>query len=430
MKFKRPKIFDQYITYNNMLTSDNTVFPTLLPLIPFVAPASFDASAQAVNIHKIYSEYAGVNKAYGYSFSDTVNTLTLAAGTGISYTYGYTRGGVDYTFDVASVTNPFTATIDTKRWVIVNNTASGLTITAPTGSVWIYLGKKCSNITSSNNSSLKYLHIETTLNSTLVNAFLGGNNLIGGVTIPSSMTNIGNYSFRGNLSLNENLVINSPTITWGAHPFAATNLILNNAIGSNWEIYDKMLFFGTSRAEIIGATKNKTGALTIPSSVTVLRDAAFFQCSGLIGTLTIPSTVITFGGAVFYQCTGFTGNLTIPSSIAVIPSDTFNGCSGFNGSLDLPAGITSIGNAAFTGCTNFTALNLANGYNPAQAGSNWTFNFSNNFSAASLNQSILNIAGGGNTTRTITIGATNKARLLASYPNAETDANARGITIV
>ena len=47
-----------------------------------------------------------------------------------------------------------------------------------------------------------------------------------------------------------------------------------------------------------------TGTLTIPNSVTTIGDHAFFNCKGFTGDLTIPNSVTTIGNYAFYECEG------------------------------------------------------------------------------------------------------------------------------
>ena len=97
-----------------------------------------------------------------------------------------------------------------------------------------------------------------------------------------------------------------------------------------------------------------TGSLTIPESVTTIGDSAFSGCSGFTGSLTIPDSVTTIGIDAFDSCSGFTGSLIIPSSVTTIDWSAFEGCSGFTGSLTIPDSVTTIRYNAFSGCSSFT----------------------------------------------------------------------------
>ena len=92
-------------------------------MLAFVAPDDFKAELQELNLFSIFSEYEKSDKLYAYTFSNDYNTLVVNSSVGKSYRYGYTRSGIDYTFDVESIYNPFSVG-DIKRYVIVNSEAN------------------------------------------------------------------------------------------------------------------------------------------------------------------------------------------------------------------------------------------------------------------------------------------------------------------
>ena len=94
-------------------------------------------------------------------------------------------------------------------------------------------------------------------------------------------------------------------------------------------------------------------SLTIPSSVTSIGESAFYGCSGLT-SLTIPSSVTSIGESAFYGCSGLT-SFTIPSSVTSIGELAFFGCSGLT-SFTIPSSVTSIGWGAFCGCSGLTSI--------------------------------------------------------------------------
>ena len=99
-----------------------------------------------------------------------------------------------------------------------------------------------------------------------------------------------------------------------------------------------------------------TGSLTIPSSMTSIGCYAFSNCSGFTGSLTIPNSVSSIGREAFSGCSGFTGSLTIPNSVTSIGIYAFYGCSGFIGSLTIPSSVTSIGTNPFSGCSGLEQI--------------------------------------------------------------------------
>ena len=88
-------------------------------------------------------------------------------------------------------------------------------------------------------------------------------------------------------------------------------------------------------------------SVTIPNSVTSIGEYAFLGCSGLT-SVTIPNSVTSIGGAAFYDCSGLT-SVTIPNSVTSIGGGAFRGCSGLT-SVTIPNSVTSIGDKAFWNC--------------------------------------------------------------------------------
>jgi hypothetical protein len=99
-------------------------------------------------------------------------------------------------------------------------------------------------------------------------------------------------------------------------------------------------------------------SVIIPNSVTSIGEGALSLCSGLTG-ITIPNSVTSIGVAAFAGCTGLT-RLTIPDSVTSIVDRVFAGCSGLI-SITIGNGATSIGDAAFESCTSLASLTIGSG---------------------------------------------------------------------
>ncbi len=67
-------------------------------------------------------------------------------------------------------------------------------------------------------------------------------------------------------------------------------------------------------------------SVTIPNSVTSIGNSAFRNCSGLT-SVTIPNSVTSIGGHAFYNCSSLT-SVTIPNSVTTIGDSAFSGCTG------------------------------------------------------------------------------------------------------
>ena len=96
-------------------------------------------------------------------------------------------------------------------------------------------------------------------------------------------------------------------------------------------------------------------SVTIPSTVTSIRGINTFRDSGLIN-VTVPSSVTSWNGNyTFANCTSLT-DATLNNS-GRIGDYAFQGCISLTG-VTLGDNITSIGNYAFQGCTRLTAVTL------------------------------------------------------------------------
>ncbi|MBQ6187816.1 MAG: leucine-rich repeat domain-containing protein [Prevotella sp.] len=92
-------------------------------------------------------------------------------------------------------------------------------------------------------------------------------------------------------------------------------------------------------------------SVTIPRSVTSIGVGAFWGCTGL-ASVTIPNSVTGIGDFAFSYCSGLT-SVTIGNSVTSISDYAFSGCSGLT-SVTIPNSVTSIRDGAFY----FTPKNL------------------------------------------------------------------------
>ena len=99
-------------------------------------------------------------------------------------------------------------------------------------------------------------------------------------------------------------------------------------------------------------------SVTIPNSVTSIGSAAFQGCKGLT-SITIPNSVTTIGGKAFRGCSALT-SIIIPHSVTRIESLAFAGCSGLT-SVTIPSSVTWIGEGIFSGPSNLVSINVEPG---------------------------------------------------------------------
>ena len=102
---------------------------------------------------------------------------------------------------------------------------------------------------------------------------------------------------------------------------------------------------------------NKVTNLSLPNSLTKIKDYTFHKCESLT-SVTMPNSVTEIGSYAFNGCSGLT-SLTLSNSLKTIQPRAFYGCSGLP-SLEIPNSVTSIGNYAFSGCTSMSLLTIPN----------------------------------------------------------------------
>ena len=99
--------------------------------------------------------------------------------------------------------------------------------------------------------------------------------------------------------------------------------------------------------------KAKLTSVKLPKTLKVIREYAFYDCSGLTG-LILPENLTTIENSAFEGCSGLTGNLVLPKGLTTIGMYAFVGCSGLTGDLILPEGVMTIEYGAFCDCTGLT----------------------------------------------------------------------------
>ncbi|MBQ9418740.1 MAG: leucine-rich repeat domain-containing protein [Bacteroidales bacterium] len=169
---------------------------------------------------------------------------------------------------------------------------------------------------------------------------------------------IDNLAFVAAKAQNNLTIPNS--VAYGGHTYSV-NRIEDNAFNGNVDLTGVSLPYSiTSIGDgAFRGCKRLVGTLALPSSLTSIGAGAFNGCSGLSGTLTIPSSVTSIGAGAFNGCSGLSGTLTIPSSVTSIGASAFDEC-GFT-DITIGRNVAAIGRWAFAGCSSITSISVVAG---------------------------------------------------------------------
>lgn len=195
--------------------------------------------------------------------------------------------------------------------------------------------------------------------------FYGCKDLVS-ITIPSSVTSLGNYCF-ATTDLTS-VTIPSSVTSLGDNCFSMcvhlTSITIPSSVTS---LGRECLLFCTSLTSITIPSSvislgdkcfgycHRLTSVTIPSSITSLGESCFYDCDSLT-SFTIPSSVISLGKSCFEGCNGLT-SITIPSSVTSLGDKCFYGCGGLT-SITIPSSVTSLGRECFYGCTGLTLISI------------------------------------------------------------------------
>ena len=164
------------------------------------------------------------------------------------------------------------------------------------------------------------------------------------VTIPESVTSIGDQSLRDCSSLTSVMIPKSVTsIGENAVAFCGSLTAIEVDAANNDFSSRGGILFNKAQTLLIQYPGGKAGPYTIPESVTSIRDWAFSYCRSLTSVI-IPSSVTSVGDWAFDSCGGLT-TVTLPESIASIGNGAFAYCFGLTR-------INSLGNAPALGGSN------------------------------------------------------------------------------
>ena len=177
------------------------------------------------------------------------------------------------------------------------------------------------------------------------------------IMIPESVTWIGNEAFAFCSGLTS-ITIPENVTSIGARAFERCDSLTAVHISSieawcniDFEYDSNPLYY----AQNLYLNGERVTELTIPNTVTAIKDYAFSNC-GSLTSITLPESVTSIGEYAFQYCRSLTA-VNIPKSVTSIGKSAFSSCSSLT-SITIPEGVTSIGEYAFQYCHSFTAVNI------------------------------------------------------------------------
>lgn len=154
------------------------------------------------------------------------------------------------------------------------------------------------------------------------------------ITIPDSVTNIGNYTFSYCSDLTTITIPDS--VSYIGHEIFSNCTNLTDII---------VEIDNTAYQSIDGVLFDKSGTTLIQ-----------YPLGNIRTTYTIPENVIEIEMAAFSNCINLI-SVTIPQSVTCIRPGAFNTCSSL-ASITIPDSVTFIGSYAFSNCTSLTTVNI------------------------------------------------------------------------
>lgn len=183
-------------------------------------------------------------------------------------------------------------------------------------------------------------------------AFYGCSSLKGTLTIPESVTKIGDFAFGNNRNITGLDLSTAKNLTYiGSSAFYYCTSLTGEVVipESVTEIGDNAFFYCAITALDLSKAAN----------LQRIEFSAFARCRSLTGTVVIPESVTEIGDNAFYICDITDLDLRKAANLQHIGDGAFGYCEALTGSVFIPESVEEIGKEAFGGCkiSQYTAAN-------------------------------------------------------------------------
>jgi hypothetical protein len=191
-------------------------------------------------------------------------------------------------------------------------------------------------------SAVSYDNVTYTVTSIVRNAFESSG--ITSVSIPNTVTSIGEYAFDDCIGLTSITIPNSVTDMGDGVFYGCSGLTSITLSTSITEI----------NAYTFSGCKNLT-SINLPNSLTNVGTSAFESCE-VLTSVSFPNSVTSLGDYMFYGCFGLE-SVDLPDSLENIAEGLFYSCSSMT-SIEIPSTVTSIAYLAFFDCVSLTSITI------------------------------------------------------------------------